>query len=58
MLEQLNNEKVIEESAKFWYIRSNISLSKEEVKESHRNLAGFFQVLSEWDQRNRARQSE
>lgn len=49
---------MVEESARFWYSKSNVLLSSEEVREVHENLAGFFQVLHEWDMRSKEQQSE
>lgn len=54
MLERSDNdEKDIQESARFWHGMSNVSLSDEDLNEAHSNLAGFFQVLSEWDMRSK-----
>lgn len=56
MLEQINNDKIIEETAAFWRNMSNVLLSDEEVRQAHTNLAGFFQILNEWDKKTRERQ--
>ena len=51
---KIDEEKIMKESAEYWYNKCNVSLSPEDVREAHNNLTGFFQVLSEWDQRSRA----
>jgi hypothetical protein len=42
----------VENTVNFWNERYGIELSREDAKEAVRNIAGFFQVLSEWERRN------
>jgi hypothetical protein len=50
--DRVDEEYLSNETTEFWYNKCNTSLSPEDIKEAHRNLTGFFQVLSEWDQRS------
>lgn len=42
-----------EQSAAFWSHQTGKTVSKEEASEMNTNLAGFIEVLLDWDRRER-----
>ena len=57
LLENSNDDKVMQESARYWYSKSSVSLSDDELREAHANLSGFLQILHEWDARSQEQQT-
>lgn len=51
LLREIGDESARQATAEFWYDTSKVSLSEEEVRQAHENLAGFFRILQEWDTR-------
>lgn len=49
LLRRTGDDNANQTAAEFWYTTSNVSLSEEEVRETHENVAGFFGILQEWD---------
>jgi len=44
---------IIEQTLDFWGKRTGKDLSREDAREMVANVAGFFQVLAEWDRKAR-----
>ena len=44
---------IIEQTLNFWGKRTGKDLSREEAREMVANVSGFFQVLAEWDRKER-----
>lgn len=44
---------IIEQTLDFWGKRTEKDLSREDAREMVANVAGFFQVLAEWDRKAR-----
>jgi hypothetical protein len=44
---------IIEQTLTFWGKRTGKDLSREDAREMVANVAGFFQVLAEWDRKAR-----
>lgn len=44
---------IIEHTLNFWGKRAGKDLSREDAREMVANVAGFFQVLAEWDRKAR-----
>jgi len=44
---------IIEQTLTFWGKRAGKDLSREDAREMVANVAGFFQVLAEWDRKAR-----
>ncbi len=48
-----NEQDVIEQTVEFWKKRTGRDITREDAREMIHNVSGFFQILAEWDRKNR-----
>lgn len=50
---QKKKEDIIKDTVEFWKKRTDKEFSPEDAKEIINNISGFFQILAEWDRKDK-----